>query len=189
MPDDVAPAPAPAAAPSPAPSPAPGRWVDGYAVSVVNERAMRAAAGLLFAAGFAAWGWGLTTGDLQFMRMFGILFAVDMMLRLFVTGGASPTVALGSLAVRRQQPEWVDARSKAFAWGLGLTMALAGCFSLGWLGLTAVAQTICGLCLALLFAETAFGLCVGCALARRFTRQAPQHCPGGTCDATDHAAR
>ena len=170
-------------------SPAPGRWVEGYAVPVVNERAMRAAAGLLFAAGFAAWGWGLTTGDLQFMRLFGISFAADMMLRLFVTSGASPTVALGSLAVRRQRPEWVDARSKAFAWSLGLTMALAGCFSLGWLGLTAVAQAICGLCLALLFAETAFGLCVGCALARRFARQAPQHCPGGACAATDRAAR
>lgn len=162
-----------------------GQWVDGIDVPVVNERAVRASAGILFLLGFAAWMWGVATGDLQPMRGFGILFAVEMMMRLLVGTRYTPTLALGALITRPQRPEWVEARSKQFAWGLGLVMALLGCFSLGWLGLPAViAQSICAGCLLLLFVEAAFGICVGCELARRFSREKPTMCAGDTCTYT-----
>lgn len=162
-----------------------GEWVDGIDVPVVNERAVRASAGILFLLGFSAWLYSVITGDLQPMRMFGILFAVEMMLRLFLGTRVTPTLLLGTLITRPQRPEWVEARSKRFAWGLGLTMALIGCFSLGWLGLPAVvAQAICGGCLALLYVEAAFGVCVGCELARRFARDKPTRCAGDTCTYT-----
>jgi len=89
---------------------------------------------------------------------------------------------LGTLITRPQRPEWVDANSKRLAWGLGLGMALAGCLALGWLGLPAViAQSVCGVCLSLLYIEAAFGICVGCELARRFSRKPPTLCAGDTC--------
>lgn len=159
-----------------------GQWVVGIDVPVVNERAVRASAGLLFLGGFTAWLIGVMTGDLQWMRAFGILFAVEMYLRLFVGTRFTPTLIIGTLLTRAQRPEWVEARSKRFAWGLGFGMAMAGCLALGWLGLPAIiAQTICGVCLALLYAEAAFGYCLGCELARRFAREKPTLCAGDTC--------
>ncbi|GAA1855588.1 hypothetical protein GCM10009796_17130 [Microbacterium koreense] len=159
-----------------------GEWVDGIDEAVINERAVRASAGILFAAGFSAWMWGIATGDLQPMRLFGIAFAIEMMLRLFIGTRFTPTLALGALITRAQRPEWVDARPKVLAWSLGFGMAMLGCLSLGWLGLPAVvAQAICGGCLALLFIESAFGICVGCAIAHRISRHKPQRCAGDTC--------
>ena len=162
-----------------------GQWVEGIDVPVVNERAVRASAGILFLGGFASWLWGVITGDLQPMRLFGIVFAVEMMLRLYIGTAFTPTLLIGTLITRPQRPEWVEARSKHLAWQLGWGMSLAGCFSLGWLGLPAIiAQVICGMCLLLLYVETAFGVCVGCLLAQRFARQKPQLCAGDTCTYT-----
>lgn len=159
-----------------------GQWVEGIDEPVANERAVRASAGILFIGGFAAWLWGVITGDLQPMRLFGIVFAVEMMLRLYIGTAFTPTLVIGTLITRPQRPEWVEARSKRLAWQLGLGMSIAGCFSLGWLGLPAIiAQVICGICLLLLYVETAFGICVGCLLAQRFARQKPQLCAGDTC--------
>ena len=162
--------------------PAIGEWVGGIEVPVVNERGVRASAGLLFLVGFSAWLFGVITGDLQPMRVFGIIFAVEMYARLFVGTRFTPTLVIGTLITRAQRPEWVEARSKTFAWGLGFAMAMIGCLALGWLGLPAIiAQTICGICLALLYVEAAFGYCLGCELARRFAREKPTLCAGDTC--------
>ena len=162
-----------------------GQWVIGIDVPVVNERAVRASAGILFLAGFAAWQHSVLTGDLRPMQLFGIAFALEMYLRLFVGTRWTPTLALGTLITRPQRPEWVDARSKKLAWMLGFGMALTGCFALGWLGLApAIAQTICAICLALLFAEAAFGYCLGCELARRVSHEKPTLCSGDTCTYT-----
>ena len=159
-----------------------GQWVGGIDVPVVNERAVRASAGLLFLVGFSAWLYSLITGDLQPMRAFGIVFAIEMYVRLFLGTRFTPTLVLGTLITRAQRPEWVEARSKTVAWGLGFGMAMVGCLALGWLGLpAAIAQTICGICLALLYAEAAFGYCLGCEIARRFSRDKPTLCSGDTC--------
>ncbi|MGY6497451.1 MAG: DUF4395 domain-containing protein [Microcella sp.] len=173
------------AAPNTRDRPVIGQWVDGIDVAVVNERAVRASAGILFLGGFAAWQYSVITTDLRPMQLFGIVFALEMYLRLFVGTRYTPTLAIGTLITRPQRPEWVDARSKRLAWTLGLVMALSGCFALGWLGLMPIiAQVICGICLALLFAEAAFGYCLGCELARRFAREKPTLCSGDTCTYT-----
>ncbi|WP_061961635.1 DUF4395 domain-containing protein [Demequina flava] len=162
-----------------------GTFVAGIDTPVINERAVRASAGILFLLGFPAWFYGAITGDLQFMRLFGILFASEMMLRLFVGTSYTPSLWLGSLLTRRQRPEWVDAHPKQLAWSIGLGMGMAGCLALGWLGLpAAIAQAICAACLTLLHVEAAFGVCVGCALSQRFSRHKPQRCSGDTCNYT-----
>uniref|UniRef100_UPI0026118214 DUF4395 family protein n=2 Tax=unclassified Microbacterium TaxID=2609290 RepID=UPI0026118214 len=93
-----------------------GEWVDGIDIPVINERAVRASAGILFLLGFGAWLYGVITGDLQYMRGFGILFAAEMFLRLFVGTRFTPTLLIGTLITRPQRPEWVDAAPKQFAW-------------------------------------------------------------------------
>lgn len=159
-----------------------GRRVPGYAVPVVDERAVRAAAGLLFLGGAISWGLAAHTGSQQPLQPFGMLFMIDMLLRVLVGDAWSPSLVLGRLIVSRQRPEWVGAPQKAFAWWLGFGLALVSCAAMGvlqaphWLTLA-----LCGLCLSLLFVETAFGICIGCRLQSVLGRRAPQHCPGDSC--------
>lgn len=160
-----------------------GRIVPGYTVPVVDERAVRAAAGILFLIGGAAFATAFFTGTTRPMQPFGMLFMLDMLLRVTAGDRWSPSLALGRLAVRGQRPEWVGAPQKAFAWWLGFALALASCASMGLLAAPLwLTLALCGICLTLLFLETAFGICVGCALQARFGKTPPQHCPGGSCE-------
>lgn len=159
-----------------------GEWVDGLDVPVLNERAVRAGAGLLFLGGFTAWMTAFSSGDVRPVRAFAVVFLVDMYLRLFAGTRFAPSLVVGGWIVRRQRPEWVAAQPKTVAWGAGVVFALASCASLGLLGLPeAAALAFCGVCLALLFLETAFGICVGCAVARRFAKEKPTLCAGDVC--------
>jgi hypothetical protein len=104
-----------------------GEKVEGIDIPVFNERAVRAAAGLLFVVGFSAAATAFFTGDIQPLRGFGILFLIDMGIRLTLNHRFAPSMALGSLIVRRQRPEWVGAAQKRLAWGIGFGMAFVGC--------------------------------------------------------------
>ena len=163
-------------------SPTIGRIVPGYDVPVVDERAVRAAAGLLFLGGAVAWGLALHAGTARPLQPFGMFFLIDMLLRVLVGERWSPTMALGALIVRRQRPEWVGAEQKRFAWWFGVGLAFASCAAMGLVG-APLGDTLalCSVCLSLLFLETAFGICVGCALQARFGRTAPRYCPGDSC--------
>lgn len=160
-----------------------GETIPGYSIPVFNEREVRAAAGILFLMGATGYATVLFTGELRLLQGFAVLFLVDMYLRVFVSPRLSPTMALARIVVFRQRPEWVGAPQKRLAWSIGLGMALLSCASLGLLGLpVVVALTLCGLCLGVLFLETAFGICVGCVLYKRFSRSKPLYCPGDSCN-------
>lgn len=163
-----------------------GTWVPGYSVPVINERAVRAAAGILFLLGAIAWGTALATGSMQWLKPFGFLFVIDMGIRVTLGDKWSPTMMLGRLAVLGQKPEWVGASQKGYAWWLGLFMASTFCALTGFLNAPlGVALMLCGLCLSLLFMEAAFGICVGCKLQALFGKVEPMYCPGGTCQVED----
>lgn len=163
--------------------------VPGYAIPVINERAVRAAAGILFLLGAAAFATAFFTGSAQPLQPFGMFFMIDMLLRVTAGDRWSPTLALGRLAVWRQRPEWVGAPQKEFAWWLGFGLALVSCTTMGFFAAPLwVTLALCGTCLTLLFLETAFGICVGCALQSKFGKQPPQYCPGGTCEVDTEAA-
>lgn len=154
----------------------------GIDIPVFNERAVRASAGLLFLVGMVAFMTAALTADFAPLRAFAFVFMVDMTLRLFVSARHTPSMILGALIVRRQRPEWVGADQKKLAWQLGLGMAFTSCIVMGVLGLDeAVTLALCGLCLSILFLESAFGICVGCSLFRIFSRTKPRLCPGDTC--------
>ncbi|WP_341952081.1 DUF4395 domain-containing protein [Salinibacterium sp. TMP30] len=166
----------------PAPNHTVGTIVEGYAIPVVNERAVRVAAGILFVGGAISFAFAIAEGSTAPLRPFGILFIIDMLLRVTAGDRWSPTLALGRLIVSKQQPTWVGAPQKVFAWWLGYGLALVSCAGMGALGAPlGVTLALCGLCLTLLFLESAFGICVGCALQRLLAKTPPQYCPGDTC--------
>ncbi|PJJ82562.1 uncharacterized protein DUF4395 [Salinibacterium amurskyense] len=169
-------------APNSAKAPTVGSVVEGYDIPVVNERAVRVAAGILFLAGAISITLAVIQHSAAPLRPFGVFFMLDMLVRVTVGDRWSPTLALGRLIVRRQQPNWVGAPQKEFAWWLGYGLALLSCAGMGLLGAPLEATLVlCGLCLTMLFLEAAFGICVGCALQRVLTTTPPQYCPGDSC--------
>ncbi len=162
-----------------------GESVPGIDFGVFNERAVRAAAGILFLVGFSAWWIALLTENYMPLRAFGAFFMLDMFIRLFGNAKYSPSMFLGALVVRPQRPEWVDAEPKKIAWYLGFGMVSVSCLTMGWFALTGpIPLVLCGICISFLYLEAAFGICVGCELARRFSKQAPRLCPGDVCNYT-----
>lgn len=167
-----------------------GEQVEGIEFRVFNERAIRAAAGLLFLFGFSGWMLALTTDNYMPMRAFGVVFMFDMIFRLFVTTKWVPSLAIANLIVRAQRPEWVDAAPKKFAWWLGLGTVMASCYAMGLFGLTGwLPLALCAICISFLFLESAFGICVGCELARRFSKNKPRLCPGDVCNYTPEKSK
>jgi len=129
---------------------------------MVNERSVRASAGLLFVLGFSALSVAFFTGDSQPLQGFAIVFLLEMGIRLGLDHRFSPSMILGALATRSQRPEWVSLEPKKWAWGLGFALALSTCLAVGWGNLEASVMMIaCSVCLSLLFAESALGICVG----------------------------
>jgi len=160
-----------------------GDRIDGYAVPVLNERAVRAAAGIVFLFAIVSFMNAWLTGNFQPTRVFVVAFLVDFTLRVFVNPRFAPSLILGQWVVRKQQPEYVGAPQKRFAWGIGFALGLSMLY------LLVIEQVIgpvnlivCAACLVLLFFETAFGICIGCKLYNLFNKDQAQLCPGGVCE-------
>jgi hypothetical protein len=150
--------------------------------AVFNERAVRGAAGLFFVFLFTGWMTAFLTSDFSLLRAFGASFMIDMFIRLFLGQRYSPSLRIADFFVRKQRPEWVDAKPKQTAWGIGLGMVLVACFMMGWLGLRdEIVLSLCAACMVFLFAEAAFGFCAGCWLHTRFAKEKPQLCSGDVC--------
>lgn len=159
-----------------------GDTVEGYPVRVLNERMVRAAAGLLFFPAVLSFMHSFLLGNFQYTRLFIIVFLIDMTLRM-VSPKLAPSMIVGGWIVRHQAPEWVGAPQKRFAWGLGLLLGLAMLYLMvfnRYMG--PLNMLICGTCLLLMFFETAFGICLGCKLYNLLNREKAQLCPGGVCE-------
>ena len=136
-----------------------GEDIAGYPVRVVNERAVRAGAGILFALAMMSFMNAYLLGNYQPTRLFVIVFLIDMSLRM-LNPRWSPSMIVGKWVVRNQTPEWVGAPQKRFAWGLGIALGLV------MLNLMVLHQTmgpmnmlVCGSCLTLMFFESASTTC------------------------------
>mgnify|MGYP006194948673 FL=1 len=159
-----------------------GETVEGYPVRVVNERTVRAAAGLLFFPAVVSFMNALLTANYQPTRLFVIVFLIDMTLRM-LNPRLAPSMIVGGWIVRKQTPDWVGAPQKRFAWGLGLLLGAAMLYLMvlnRFMG--PVNMLVCASCLTLMFFETAFGICLGCKLYNVFNREKAQLCPGGVCE-------
>lgn len=154
-----------------------------YAVPVLNERAVRAAAGILFLPALISFMNAWLVGDFQPTRVFVVAFLIEFAVRLFINPRFAPAIILGEWMVRRQQPEWTGAPQKRFAWGIGFVLAATMLYLVVIQKVVGpINLIVCSLCLLLLFFETAFGICIGCRIYNLFNPQQAQLCPGGVCE-------
>src|SRR6185436_288892 len=100
-----------------------GEQVSGYNIPVLNEREVRAGAGLMFLGLFYSIMLVEFRGSFVLLKYFIIIFVVDFIIRLFVSPRYSPSLILGRLMVSGQRPEYVGAAQKKFAWKIGLGLS------------------------------------------------------------------
>jgi hypothetical protein len=166
-----------------------GEDVEGYSIPVLNEREIRAAAGILFVLMFSAIAAAVTKGTFVLLKYAIAVFLPDMLIRVFVNPRYSPTLVLGRLIVRNQVPEYVGAPQKRFAWIIGVALASVMFLLVNVMNtFSPISGIICLLCLVFLFCETAFGICLGCKLYPLVSGGKPQHCPGEVCAVGDRQA-
>ena len=97
-----------------------GEKVEGFDVKVLNEREVRASAGILFFFAMISFMNALLLGNFYMTKIFVIIFMADFFIRIFINPKFSPSLILGRFFVKNQKPEYVGAPQKKFAWSIGL---------------------------------------------------------------------
>lgn len=160
-----------------------GETMDGYAIPVLNERAVRAGAGILFFMAIVAFMNAWLTGNFLPTRVFVVAFLLEFTIRIFINPRYAPSLIVGQWMVRHQQPEWTGAPQKRFAWAIGFALALMMLYLVVLNNVVGpVNLLVCAACLVLLFFETAFGICIGCKVYNWFNKDKAELCPGGVCE-------
>ncbi|MEA3434256.1 MAG: DUF4395 domain-containing protein [Campylobacterota bacterium] len=160
-----------------------GEMVNGYDIPVLNEREARAGAGLLFMFAMISFLNSYLLHDFTFTKIFVTVFMVDFFIRIFINPKYAPSLILGRLFIQNQTPEYVGAPQKRFAWAIGFLLSVFMFFMIVVFEImTPVKIVICILCLALLFSETAFGICLGCIVYHWVYKKSPHYCPGDVCE-------
>jgi Domain of unknown function (DUF4395) len=160
-----------------------GEDVQGYNIPVLNEREIRAAAGILFLSTYTSLMFILFKENFVPIKYMITLFLMDFLIRVFINPKFSPTLIFARLIVRNQTPEYVGAPQKKFAWIIGVVLSgtmfvffnIVNAFS-------PITGIICLICLVFLFFESAFGICIGCKFYHLFYKDKVQYCPGEVCD-------
>jgi hypothetical protein len=161
-----------------------GENTEGYNIRVLNEREIRASAGILFLATFISLMFVLFKNNFLPIKYVITMFLADFIIRVFVNPKFSPTLIIARLIVGNQVPEYVGAQQKKFAWIIGVILS-ATMFTLMVVvnSYSIITGTICLICLVFLFFESAFGICLGCKFYSLFYKEKAQYCPGEVCDA------
>jgi Domain of unknown function (DUF4395) len=160
-----------------------GETVEGYNIPVLNEREIRAAAGILFLMMFVSILTVIFKGDFLLLKYAVTIFLTDIIIRVFINPKFSPSLIIGRLIVRNQVPEYVGAPQKRFAWIIGVVLASTIFIHLVVVNAhSPITGIICLICLIFLFFESAFGICLGCKFYSIFYKEKAQHCPGEICE-------
>jgi hypothetical protein len=160
-----------------------GEDVPGYDIRVLNEREIRAAAGLLFLATFLSLMFIMFDNNFVPIKYVITFFLTDFIIRVFINPRFSPSLIIGRLIVSRQTPEYVGAKQKRFAWIIGVALsATMFAFMVVVNAYSPITGIICLICLLFLFFESAFGICLGCKFYSLFNKGKTQYCPGEVCD-------
>ncbi|SFZ97308.1 hypothetical protein MNB_SV-5-1133 [hydrothermal vent metagenome] len=159
-----------------------GEKVPNYEVRVLNEREARAAAAILFVGAFLGLVNGVMLGTAVFSKYFVTFFAIDFTIRI-IQPRYAPSLMLGRFFVQKQKPEYVGAAQKRFAWSLGFVLAWPMFYYLVIdFQPNPLKVLFCLICMALLFFEAAFSICLGCKIFEWVKRKDPKYCPGGVCE-------
>ena len=160
-----------------------GEQVEGYNIPVLNEREIRAAAGILFLVIFTSYLLIILTNDFVLAKYAITLFFTDFLIRVFISPRFSPALIIGRLIVRNQVPEYVGARQKKFAWIVGVILSFTMLvFMVIVNSFSPITGIVCLLCMIFLFFESAFGICLACKVYTAVYKKKAQYCPGEICD-------
>ncbi|GMU95069.1 MULTISPECIES: DUF4395 domain-containing protein [Ignavibacterium] len=163
-----------------------GEDVAGYNIRVLNEREIRAGAGLLFVFMFIAILSAIMQTNFTLLKYAVMIFLADMLIRVFVNPKYSPILILGRFIVRNQVPEYVGAVQKKFAWVIGIALGLTMFILINLMNtFSVITGLICLICLIFLFFESAFGICLGCKFYSWIYKEKAQYCPGEVCEIKD----
>ena len=158
-----------------------GQKVPEYEFKVINEREARASAGIMFLFGIISLFAHFKFHTFFWAELFSITFIVEFFVRVIINPKYSPYMLLGSLIVSNQEPDWVEAKPKQFAWILGSILGLIMAIFIIYEIQSPIRLLTCVLCLILLFTESAFGICLGCIVYKQFNVKLNK-CPGGVCE-------
>ena len=100
-----------------------GETVKGYNIPVLNEREIRAAAGILFLGVFISLMIIIFKENFVFLKYNITIFLIDFLIRVFISPKYAPSLIIGRLIVSRQNPEYVGAPQKKVAWIIGVILA------------------------------------------------------------------
>jgi hypothetical protein len=89
-----------------------GENVAGFEIPVLNEREIRAAAGLLFLIMFISILVVLLKGNFLMLKYAVTIFLTDLVIRVFVSPKFSPFLIIGRMIVSNQVPEYVGVKKK-----------------------------------------------------------------------------
>ena len=160
-----------------------GEKVEGFDLPVLNEREIRASAGILFLFAFLSLLIILFKGNFIFAKFFIISFMLDFVIRIFISPKYAPSMIIGRLIVSNQQPEYVGAPQKKFAWIIGLIMSMTMfLLMVVYNTYSAITGIICLICLIFLFFESAFGICLGCIFYKYVYKEKASYCAGNSCE-------
>ena len=160
-----------------------GEDVEGFNIPVLNEREIRAAAGLFFLMTIISILTVILKGDFLLLKYAVVIFLTDFLIRVFINPKFSPSLIIGRLIVRNQVPEYVGAQQKKFAWIIGVVFgAIMFILIVVINSYSPITGIICFICLIFLFFESAFGICLGCKFYPLFYKEKAQYCPGEVCD-------
>jgi hypothetical protein len=156
---------------------------------VLNERSVRAGAGIMLVIGIFSVFHAFYLSDFSYLKIAIALFFADFFIKVIVGTRFSPFAIAGDLLVRGQEPEYVGAIQKRFAWSIGLALSSVMMLLVYVFDVRGIYNlAICSLCLTFMFLESSVGFCVGCkiygALLRYRIIKAPEHrpvCPGNVC--------
>jgi len=160
-----------------------GEDVEGYDIPVLNEREIRAAAGILFLVIFFSLILILFDNNFVPAKYAVTLFMTDFIVRVFISPRFSPTLIIGRMIVSNQNPEYVGAKQKKFAWIVGVILSgIMFIFLVVVNAYSPITGIICLLCLIFLYFESVFGICLACKFYSFLFREKAQYCPGEVCD-------
>lgn len=160
-----------------------GELAEGYTIPVLNNREIRAAAGIMFLTAFISLFVIINSANFVPIKYVLSLFLVEFFIRLFIHPRYAPLLITGRLIVSNQYPEYTGAAQKKFAWYIGFAISLTMFILMVVMNTySPVTGIACLICLILMFFESAFGICVGCKIYRMIKKEKAQYCAGEVCD-------
>ena len=149
-----------------------GEIQEGIPYKVLDERVIRASAGIMLFLAMIAFVNGFVLQKFDVIPYISGFLLLNFSIGIFLNPNYAPTYILGKLIVKGQTAIPIGAIQKKFAWTLGLLMS-GGVFGLSLLLLKdpSFFKPVCFLCvwcLAFLYLESAFGICVGCKIYHLF---------------------